>query len=243
MNDLFVMHNRLVGNLTLTKALSSLKHRAVMKCTRTFLLLTIFLLAILPSHSVHAQYYYYNNQYYDNDLVFEIGAGIGGMNCITDLGGNPKGGFYIKDINWKNTNLNANLSVGAMYQGMIGARLQVTYGSVHAFDSILKGTSGAALARYQGRNASFKSSIREIALVAEFHPLMLINYEEGAPALSPYVLAGIGWFSFNPQSKINNQWIDLRPLHTEGQDFPEYRDRKTYHLSQANFPIGVRAKI
>ena len=36
---------------------------------------------------VKAQYYYYNDRYYDNDVVMEIGATFGIMNAFTDLGG------------------------------------------------------------------------------------------------------------------------------------------------------------
>lgn len=54
---------------------------------------------------------------------------------------------------------------------------------------------------------------------------------------------GIGWFSFNPQANLNGVWIDLQPLHTEGQGFKEFPDRKPYKLSQANLLFGAAMKF
>ena len=35
----------------------------------------------------NAQYYYYDNNYYDSPLLFEIGGSAGVMNCLSDVGG------------------------------------------------------------------------------------------------------------------------------------------------------------
>ena len=34
-----------------------------------------------------AQYYFNDNNTYDNPLIYEFGASLGFMNCLTDLGG------------------------------------------------------------------------------------------------------------------------------------------------------------
>ena len=47
-------------------------------------------------------------------------------------------------------------------------------------------------------------------------------------------LIGVGYFSFNPQAKLGNRWIDLQPLSTEGQGFPEYPDRKAVASKPSN---------
>ncbi|MCY7422883.1 MAG: hypothetical protein LH478_14220 [Chitinophagaceae bacterium] len=206
---------------------------------KRFLLSVILLISF---YSSKAQYYYYNDRYYDNDLLFEIGGSVGTMNAITDIGGQ---GFlskkkYINEINGKAFNKNAGIYLGANYKQVIGVRLELTYGSVSGSDSFLvKGTP-----RFN-RNLSYKSDIREISLLFEFHPLILKYYDDGTPSFSPYVIAGGGWFSFNPQGKLNNQWVDLQPLHLEGQGFPEFPDRKAYKLSQPNLcgGVGVRYEI
>src|SRR5204863_7010817 len=38
-------------------------------------------------------------------------------------------------------------------------------------------------------------------------------------------------------------WVRLQPLHTEGQGFPEYSDRKPYALTQLEMPMGIGAKF
>ena len=51
----------------------------------------IFVLAIVCSvfylKNLDAQYYYYNDRYYDNAVVMELGVSGGMMNALTDLGG------------------------------------------------------------------------------------------------------------------------------------------------------------
>jgi hypothetical protein len=77
-------------------------------------------------------------------------------------------------------------------------------------------------------------------LLAEFHPLTLFASPLVEPSrFSPYLLGGIGLFHFNPQAYINNRWVDLKPLHTEGQGFAEYAERKPYSLTQLNIPLGI----
>ncbi len=123
-------------------------------------------------------------------------------------------------------------------------RLEATIGNVEAYDSILVKVKDNSQERYY-RNLSFRSSIEEIALVAEFHPFYIFgDYDEDhyPPSVSPYVVAGIGYFHFNPQAKLNGQYVDLQPLHTEGEGFAEYPKVKNYKLSQFNFPLGIGAR-
>jgi len=192
-----------------------------------------------PFISSFGQYYYYNNNYYDNDLVFEIGGGIGAINSITDIGGQQKLAKkrYFNEINIQTFNLSQNFYLAAVYKNVVAARLELTIGTVRGYDSLLvRGTP-----RFD-RNLSFKSPITELALLVEFHPLMLKYYEEGTPTFSPYVVAGVGWFNFNPQGNLNGRWINLQPLSLEGQGFTEFPDRKPYKLSQPNLSIGAGIK-
>jgi hypothetical protein len=79
----------------------------------------------------------------------------------------------------------------------------------------------------------------------EIHPLYIINRndeDKEPPLFSPYLLAGVGFFSFKPQAQLGNKWVDLQPLSTEGQGFAEYPDRKPYKLNQINIPLGVGVK-
>ncbi|HEX8277789.1 MAG TPA: DUF6089 family protein, partial [Segetibacter sp.] len=91
----------------------------------------------------------------------------------------------------------------------------------------------------RNRNLSFKSNITEVALLFDFRPLILFELEPKKWAPEPYITAGIGWFSFNPQTQYNGRWVDLKPLHTEGQGFSEYPGVSNYKLSQFNIPFGI----
>ena len=188
-----------------------------------------------------SQYYFYNNDYYDKPIMFEIGASIGGMNCFTDLGGRKGiGKSFTKDMNLKNTQLAGSVYFSATYNNAITLRLEGTFGQVSAYDSILKNVAPSTYGRYE-RNLSFRSTIKEVMLVTELHPLYLFgNFEDrDPPLLSPYLVGGIGCFVFNPQAKLNNSWVYLHPLHTEGEGLPEYPDRPNYELVQINIPMGA----
>lgn len=207
---------------------------------------TLFL-SLFISGTASAQYYFYDDSYYDNDVIIEAGISLGAMNCLTDLGGKSGiGGPFVKDLNLGNTNPSGGFFIGGLYRNKIGLRIEATYGKVSAHDSILKGVTDIAIERYN-RNLNFKSTITEFAALAEIHPLFLIfnyqNLDRQPPRFSPYLLGGIGYFSFNPQAYYNNRWIDLQPLCTEGQGFAEYPDRKPYKLKQFNVPVGLGVKF
>jgi hypothetical protein len=200
---------------------------------------------IIVFSQIQAQYYFYNGDYYENDIVYEIGGSVGAMNAFTDLGGRKGlGRRGVKDFNFKNTQFCGSMFFSAVYKNEIALRLEGTFGQIHAYDSILEKVAATTNQRYE-RNLSFRSYISEISLVAEFHPFYIFgNYDDEhyPPSVSPYLLAGIGYFHFNPQAKLNGNYVDLQPLHTEGEGFAEYPRAKSYKLSQMNFPLGIGAR-
>ncbi len=197
------------------------------------------------ARQVRAQYYFYDGSYYNNDLVYEIGGSIGAMNAFTDLGGRKgRGKKGVKDFNFKNTQFCGGIFFSTVFKNEIALRIEVTFGQVHAYDSILKKIVATTNERYE-RNLSFRSFIAEISLVAEFHPFYIFgNYNDDhyPPAVSPYLLGGIGYFHFNPQAELNNNYVNLQPLSTEGEGFAEYPDSKPYKLNQVCFPLGLGAR-
>jgi hypothetical protein len=205
----------------------------------------IFLFFIGAGSQLKAQYYFYDGNVYDNPLVFEFGGSVGGINALTDLGGRKGAGKNgVKDFNFKNTNICGGVFFSAVYKNEFALRIEGTFGQVHAYDSILKNVASTTSGRYE-RNLSFRSNISEISLVAEFHPFYIFgNYDDDhyPPAVSPYLLVGIGYFHFNPQALLNGNYVDLQPLHTEGEGFSEYPNVKNYKLSQINFPVGIGAR-
>lgn len=209
------------------------------------IVLGVILLLTLSVEKASAQYYFYDNKYYDSPITFELGGSIGVMNCLTDIGGNKGiGKKFVKDLNLGKTQLAGSISLTAMYQYMFALRLEATFGQVTADDKVLKKVAASTYGRYD-RNLSFKSKITDFMLGLEIHPLYIINRnneDKEPPSFSPYLLTGVGFFSFKPQARLNNKWVDLQPLSTEGQGFAEYSDRKIYKLNQLNIPVGVGVK-
>jgi hypothetical protein len=203
----------------------------------------LIFLCLFQSVTSAAQYYYLNSKYYGSDVVMEVGGSIGIMNSLTDIGGKKGiGKGFLKDLNMDFTKPSASLYVIGMYKDAFGVRLEATFGKIQSNDSILKSVGPSTFGRYE-RNLSFRSNIVDIQLAAEVHPLFFKHYDEGeAPFWSPYLVAGIGLFTFNPEAKLNGRWYSLHALHTEGEGFKEYPDRKSYSLTQINVPIGIGVK-
>ncbi len=208
--------------------------------------ISVFIL-ILFLNSANAQYFFYDDKYLYSDVEVEFGVSGGLMNAMTDLGGKKGlGKGFIKDLNGKNTQACGGVFMSGIYQQKIGLRLEATFGSVKAYDSILRGKTGVEKNRYD-RNLSFKSPITEFSAMAEIYPLEILKKDNGefepeAPTLMPYLLAGVGFYSFRPQANLNGVWVNLQPLRTEGQGFAEYPESKKYQLSQINVPVGIGVK-
>jgi Domain of unknown function (DUF6089) len=167
------------------------------------------------------------------------------MNCLTDVGGAKGiGKKFVKDLNIGFTNISGGAFIDAMYKNAAGIRLEATFGKLSANDNVLEGITDIAKERYN-RNLNFRSYITEVSALVELHPTYIfIDWparESTPPRTSPYLLAGISYFSFNPQTRLGNRWIDLKPLHTEGQGWAE-TGRSEYSLRQFSIPMGFGVK-
>lgn len=172
------------------------------------------------------------------------------MVFLGDLGGHAgRGTTFIKDYNMNTTKL-AIGAYGAIYPTQwLGFRLSLNYGSIEGSDQTIKPKGGEEINRLN-RNLDFRSKIVEGTLMAEVYPTVFLEEDpdDVFARLRPYGVIGLGIFHFNPQGSYNDPntgttyWVDLQPLHTEGQGFPEYPNRKPYKLTQMNIPIGVGIK-
>jgi hypothetical protein len=193
--------------------------------------LAICVVALVSAFTARSQYYYYNDSYYDKDVIWEVGTSAGLMIGITDIG--SKKGFM---PNLKNSQVNGSLYVGALYQNLVGLRLELTWGRVAGADS-----NGA----FKTRNLSFRTPIMELAAVGELH-FLNFKYRDEPLLISPYFALGLGLFDFNPQAKLGETWVDLQPLRTEGQGFPETASlqpgTEPYNLRQSCAIVGLGLK-
>lgn len=173
----------------------------------------------------------------------EVGLNIGPSNFLGDLGGNfGRGKTFLKDNNVELTKLLTGVYIAYFPAEWIGIRLSGQKTTLEGDDKVID-RKGSWEERRSDRNLSFRSPLLEGYVAAEFYPTVFFEYDDYLEKkLRPYVLAGVGMFKFNPQAELNGQWVDLQPLHLEGQGFPEYPDRKNYKLTQVNFPVGLGAK-
>lgn len=209
-------------------------HSSVWKCC------VLFLIALSTQQSSSGQ------AYGETSSSWEIGITVGPSNFLGDLGGNAgKGTTFLKDNNFPMTKLMYGAYVTYQPSEWLGFRLAANFGTLEGDDAIIKGKGGYEEAR-KLRNSDFKSKIQEAMLMAEIYPTVFLEYEPSDvwAKLRPYVGAGVGVFKFNPKGHdpVTNQWVELKPLRTEGQGFPEYPDRKEYKLTQLNVPLAIGVK-
>ena len=192
--------------------------------------------------ALNSQSYFSSSNNPEPELLWEIGGAAGVMNCLTDIGGkNGLGKKFIKDINWNQTQFCGSFFVSAAWRSQYAIRLQATAGQIAGNDDVLKNSNGVARSRYL-RNLQFRTNIIEIAVLSEWHVRTLLNKNSDLPLFSPYLVAGAGCFNYHPQALLNHVWVDLRPLHTEGEGFKEYPGHHEYKTFSWCIPMGIGLK-
>jgi hypothetical protein len=208
------------------------------------LLLFSFLFTIACAGFAQAKYY--NRNYIEGAVTYELLAGTAAMNCLTDLGGKQTvGQAKWKDLNWEMTKPAFSVAGIISYCRNIALRFNVVSGSVTADDALVGNQPSPARGRFL-RNLHFASRILEASFIGEVYPINLFA-REGAwlPAASPYFSAGGGCFYFEPTAVIRGVRERLRPLRTEGQGFEEYPQRNQYRNLQPNlcFGAGIKSEL
>jgi hypothetical protein len=122
-----------------------------------------------------------------------------------------------------------------IYKNVAEARIELTKGKIAGKDE----NSNSAFVR--SRNLNYRTKITEASLVATFHPVAFFS-KEYLPLFSPYILGGMSAFSFKPQTLYNDQWLDLRPQRTEGQNSSLYPARKEYSKKALSLIAGLGVK-
>jgi hypothetical protein len=174
----------------------------------------------------------------------EVGLGLGPLVFLGDLGGAVGiGRTFIKDIDYPLIKLSKGLFVGVAPREWIGFRLAVNTGVLEGDDKLAPNKGGDEVYRLE-RNLNFRTKLLEGYAAVEFYPsVFLEQYDDLKGKLRPYGIIGLGVYHFNPQTQDNSgNWVALQPLHTEGQGFPEYPDRKNYKLTQMELPMGFGFK-
>lgn len=182
-------------------------------------------------------------------MEYEAGISIGPSNFLGDLGGKQgKGQTFLKDNNFQLTRIMPGIYFAIAPNQVVNFRLMMNFGKLEGADSIIDGKGGWEEAR-RARNQHFKSSLFEVYAAAEFYPTALFEEDpyDTYHKLRPYALIGVGVFKFNPRAQYVSpngmkEWVELKPLRTEGQGMPNHPDRKEYNLTQVNIPYGLGLK-
>lgn len=207
-------------------------HASVRKCC------ALALIALSASSTSFGQEQY--------ESYWEMGLTLGPSNFLGDLGGTQgKGTTFLKDNNFSMTKIAVGAFAQYTWRQTIGLRLAVNFGSLEGDDAAIKGKGGMEEAR-KIRNSNFKSPLTEALALLEVYPTVFLEGDADDTWLKfrPYLVGGVGVFKFKPkgQHPVTGEWVELQPLNTEGQGFPEYPDRKPYKLTQLNIPLGFGVK-
>jgi len=175
----------------------------------------------------------------------EVGLGLGPLFFLGDLGGSYGiGRTFVKDVDFPMTKLCKGIFVSITPNEWLAFRVAVNQGVLEGDDKQAPNKGGDERFRLW-RNLNFRSNLIEGYVAAEFYPSVFIEQYDGLfGKLRPYGVIGAGVYHFNPKTKDDNgNWVALQPLHTEGEGFAEYPDRKVYSLTQMEIPIGFGVKF
>lgn len=146
--------------------------------------------------------------------------------------------YYTGDLNPTHHFRLAQPALGGVYRytfnPRISSRINLLYGTIRADDQ--KSDDPLQLER----RLHFRSRVIELSGQIEFNfqPYLLGDEHR---AFSPYMFLGFGAFNFDPQAQIQNEWVRLQPIGTEGQGTDE-TDKKNYRLTQFSVPFGAGVK-
>ncbi len=183
-------------------------------------------------------------QYYESNAFVEAGFTIGGSNLLSDLGGTMgKGATFLKDNNFPATRIAAGAFITYHPVNYLGFRLSGNYGKYYADDALIKGRGGYEEARI-ARNTNVRNNIMDVNVMAIFYPtaVFIRAGEDMTGSFQPFASAGVGYYTHNPQGQdpLTGNWVDLKPLRTEGQGIIPGRDE--YQLSGICIPLGLGFK-
>lgn len=192
------------------------------------------------------------NNRYRPVYPLEVGLQVGTAQFLGDLGGQlGSGKKFIMDTDIES--IRPTFGIFARYNigGHFAARVDISYMQLFgddklsgygfsATDPYTLNTDPAWLRYY--RNLNFRTHVFEASMVAEIIPY---NFElaggyKNYSIISPYGFIGVGVFAFNPETLYNGNWVELKPLITEGQGLVE--GRASYDLVQLNIPMGFGVK-
>lgn len=179
----------------------------------------------------------------------EIYGSIGAANFLGDLGGMDRVGTDYSPVDLELVETRTAFSFGYRYKIWKWFNVSAAFNYL-----IVRGDDKLTSEPYRNnRNLNFKSNIFELAGRLEFvYMANRIGHRYGIKRTLTRrmknrswdftAFVGIGGFYFNPQGRTTKgQWVDLKPLHTEGQGLPG--GPKQYSNYALCIPMGFAYRI
>jgi hypothetical protein len=207
----------------------------------TIFVLFLFLFACLTD--VYSQTTNFNSTKNWRRNKKELVLNIGPTGFLGELGGKDVVGnnYSLADLDLKSTTMNVGFSFRYRFKPFFATSSIIDIGQVKGDDKLTLEPARNA------RNLNFKSTLLTVYQRLEF----LFYFKEsfghkynfkGVSGKKNhneqiYLFGGVGLCYFNPMGNYNGQWVKLKPLHTEGQGFPNRP--KEYSLVTPIIPVGI----
>ncbi len=155
--------------------------------------------------------------------TWETGTLLGASNYIGELAPYPVP---------EESNFAAGVFVKRNLGAFFSAGLSANYASISGDDQHFD--------HLTDRNLNFRTNIIDFSATIEYN---FFPFAHGTRSrhYTPYIFTGLSFFMFEPQGHDGNNWVDLRPLRTEGQGLPNGPD--SYNPYSFAIPIGLGYKF
>ncbi len=167
----------------------------------------------------------------------------GATQFLGDLGGRDQIGtdYSLVDLDFPSTSFDVGVGFRYRFAPHFATTSLLNIGLLRGSDALTNDSDRNA------RNLSFRSPVVNLSQRLEW--LIFVNEKYGKRYNMKgmkgfgehhdqvYVFAGIGLAYFNPQAQYNGDWVNLRPLKTEGQGLEG--GAKVYLPFTATVPIGI----
>lgn len=110
---------------------------------------------------------------------------------------------------------NAAISGRYTFGTNLKARADISYYQLSGQDNLADPGSGRI-----PRGLNFRARNWEATLLAEYYLKPVKVYNITREFFNPYIFAGIGVSTNDPQTRYRDRWVDLRPLRTENEAYP-----------------------
>jgi hypothetical protein len=186
---------------------------------------------------------------------FSVGFGLGTIHYQGDLDDN---GFEIWRTHGSNMiaqrlmRMGGQINLNYHMNPYLALRVGLGYGVIRAADSLNRKKD----TNYRGLH--FRTPVTEASFQVVVEPFANNDYYRARKQNDVYFMAGIAFFYFNPQTQPghflsnmdplrfprHDQWIDLQPIGTEGQNLPaDVRSAlgipEPYRRFQVAIPFGI----